>query len=152
MNNTPIEILLAEDNEDDVVLIEESFAEAKLVNMIQVVPNGVELLAYLRKEGDYTDAKVPGLILMDINMPKMNGFEALQEIKSDPHLKHIPVIMLTTSDRDEDIVQSYSDGACSYVTKPVDFDKLKNVANQFSLYWAMVSRIPPTDNPTMSAA
>lgn len=140
----PMEILLVEDNEDDILLEQEALADAKLVNLMSVVRDGEEALAYLRRQGKYQNARLPGLILLDINMPKKNGFEVLNEIKMDTDLKHIPVVMLTTSDSEADIVKSYARGACSFITKPMDFDKFRDVIRQFALYWALVSRIPST--------
>lgn len=140
----PMEILLVEDNEDDILLEQEALADAKLVNLMSVVRDGEEALAYLRREGKYQNARLPGLILLDINMPKKNGFEVLKEIKTDADLRHIPVVMLTTSDSEADIVKSYARGACSFITKPMDFDKFRDVIRQFALYWALVSRIPST--------
>jgi CheY-like chemotaxis protein len=137
-----VELLLVEDNEDDIVLIQEAFAESKLANVTNVVRHGQEALAYLRREGEYKDARRPALILLDINIPKKNGFEVLQELKRDPTLRPIPVVMMTASDREEDVVKSYSEGACSYVRKPVDFERLREVARHFDVYWTMVSRIP----------
>ena len=142
MDTQPMEILLVEDNEDDIVLEREALADAKLVNLMSVVRDGEEAMAFLRREGRYQDAQVPGLILLDINMPRKNGFEVLNELKADPALVHIPVVMLTTSDSEADIVKSYAKGACSYITKPMDFDKFREVAKQFALYWALVARIP----------
>lgn len=142
MPNEPIEILLVEDNEDDVVLIEEAFAEAKLMNVINGVRDGEEALEYLRREGRYKDVNRPGLILLDINMPKKNGFEVLEELKRDRDLRALPVVMLTMSEREEDIVRSYSDGASSYIRKPVDLDRFLKVVKQFEMYWTLVSRIP----------
>lgn len=142
MDKQPLEILLVEDNEDDIVLEREALADAKLVNLMSVVRDGEEAMAFLRREGRYQDAQVPGLILLDINMPRKNGFEVLNELKADPALMHIPVVMLTTSDSEADIVKSYAKGACSYITKPMDFDKFREVAKQFALYWALVARIP----------
>jgi len=142
MDKQPLEILLVEDNEDDIVLEREALADAKLVNLMSVVRDGEEAMAFLRREGRYQDAQVPGLILLDINMPRKNGFEVLNELKADPALVHIPVVMLTTSDSEADIVKSYAKGACSYITKPMDFDKFREVAKQFALYWALVARIP----------
>lgn len=139
-----MEILLVEDNEDDILLEQEALADAKLVNLMSVVRDGEEALAYLRRQGKYQNARLPGLILLDINMPKKNGFEVLNEIKNDPALQHIPVVMLTTSDSEADIVKSYARGACSFITKPMDFDKFREVIRQFALYWALVSRIPAT--------
>lgn len=137
-----MEILLVEDNEDDIVLEREALTEAKLVNLMSVVRDGVEAMAYLRREGKYKNARVPGLILLDINMPRKNGFEVLNEIKDDPALMHIPVVMLTTSDNEADVIKSYAKGACSYITKPMDFDKFREVVKQFAIYWALVARIP----------
>ena len=144
MIGEPMEILLVEDNEDDILLEQEALADAKLVNLLSVVRDGEEALAYLRRQGEYQHARLPGLILLDINMPKKNGFEVLHEIKADPALVHIPVVMLTTSDREADIVKSYARGACSFITKPMDFDKFRDVIRQFALYWALISRVPGT--------
>ncbi len=137
-----MEILLVEDSEDDIVLEQEALAEAKLVNVMSVVRDGQEAMAFLRRQGKYHSAAMPGLILLDINMPKKNGFEVLNDLKADPALMHIPVVMLTTSDNEADIVKSYAKGACSYITKPMDFDKFRDVIKQFALYWALVVRIP----------
>ena len=142
MNTQPMEILLVEDNEDDIVLEQEALADAKLVNLMHVVRDGEEALSYLRRQGQYQDAQRPGLILLDINMPRKNGFEVLNEMKADAALMHIPVIMLTTSDNEADVVKSYAKGACSFITKPMDFDKFGEVVKQFAIYWALVSRIP----------
>ncbi len=144
MIGEPMEILLVEDNEDDILLEQEALADAKLVNLMSVVRDGEEAMAYLRRQGVYQNARMPGLILLDINMPKKNGFEVLNEIKADPALVHIPVVMLTTSDSESDIVKSYARGACSFITKPMDFDKFREVIRQFALYWALVSRVPST--------
>ena len=142
MSSEPMEILLVEDNEDDILLEQEALADAKLVNLLYVVRDGEEAMAYLRRQGKYQNAQMPGLILLDINMPKKNGFEVLNEIKADPVLMHIPVVMLTTSDSEADIVKSYAKGACSFITKPMDFSKFTEVIKQFALYWALVARIP----------
>jgi len=142
LNPQPIEILLVDDNDDDIVLLEESFDDSRFLNLLQVVHDGHEALAYLRREGKYAAARTPGLVLLDINMPKMNGFEVLQIMKSDPALRTIPVVMLTTSTRDEDVARSYDGGACSYVSKPVNIEKLKEVVKQFALYWTLVSVVP----------
>jgi len=142
MTSQPVEILLVEDNEDDVVIIQEAFVESRLVNVITTVSDGEEALAYLRREGKYNVAPLPGLVLLDINMPKKNGFEVMQAMKADPRLRSLPVIMLTMSDRDEDVIRSYANGACSYIRKPVDLDQFHTVIKQFELYWTMISRIP----------
>ena len=142
MNSQPMEILLVEDNEDDILLEQEAIEDAKLVNLMYVVRDGEEALAYLRRQGEYQNARMPGLILLDINMPRKNGFEVLNAMKADPALVHIPVIMLTTSDNEADVVKSYAKGACSFITKPMDFDKFGEVVKQFAIYWALVTRVP----------
>ncbi|MEE8450540.1 MAG: response regulator, partial [Thermoguttaceae bacterium] len=126
----------------DAVLIEEAFAEAKLLNVVNRAADGEEALDYLWRRGKYESVTLPGLVLLDINMPKKNGFEVLHEMKSDPLLKHVPVVMLTTSSRDEDIVKSYGKGVCSFITKPVSFSEFNELASRFSLYWALVAKIP----------
>ena len=146
MMSEPVELLLVEDNEDDIVLIEEAFVEAKLMNVIFTVRDGEEALAYLRQEGQYTHRRRPGLVLLDINMPKKNGFEVLQAMKADPLLQSLPVVMLTTSDREDDIVRSYTDGACSYIRKPMSLAQFVQVVKDFELYWTMVSRVPPANS------
>lgn len=142
MTSRSVEILLVEDNEDDVVIIKEAFVESRLVNVINTVSDGEEALAYLRREGKYKVVRLPDLVLLDINMPKKNGFEVMQEMKADPRLQTLPVIMLTMSERDEDIIRSYANGACSYIRKPVDLDQFHTVIKQFELYWTTISRIP----------
>jgi len=143
VTTAPIDILLVEDNDDDVVMIREAFDEAKLLNIVNVVKDGEEALAFLHAKPPYHDAQRPGLVLLDISMPKKNGFEVLQALKADRALAAIPVVMLTTSTREEDVLRSYQNGACSYVSKPVDFVKLQKVVRYFSLYWTIVSEIPP---------
>lgn len=143
MMSEPVELLLVEDNEDDIVLIEEAFTEAKLMNVVFKVRDGEEALSYLRQEGQYKHVRRPGLVLLDINMPKKNGFEVLQAMKADPLLQTLPVVMLTTSDRDDDVVRSYTDGACSYIRKPMSLAQFVQVVKDFELYWTMVSRVPP---------
>ena len=142
----PVQILLAEDNEDDIVLLETSFEEAKFVHITQVVRDGEEAMAYLHHQPPYQNSALPGLVLLDINMPKMNGFEVLESIKSNPLLKAIPVIMLTTSKREEDIIRSYQEGACSFISKPVDFQDFQKVIKDFELYWTLVATVPTAKN------
>ena len=141
--NAEIEILLAEDNEDDVLLVRESLEETDIAKRLHVARDGVEALEYLR-ERSARGASRPLLVLLDINMPRMNGFEVLGEMKSAPALKHIPVVMLTTSGREEDIIKSYRSGAASYITKPVNFAGFRELVSRFALYWTTVSRVPPT--------
>ena len=137
-----IDILVVEDNDDDVVLIQEAFSEGKVINRITFVRDGEEAMAYLCKQGAYAAAPMPGMVLSDINMPKKNGFELLADIKADPRLRSLPVIMLTVSDREEDIVRSYEQGACSYIRKPVSLTRFIAVVKQFELYWSLVSLVP----------
>ena len=131
-----------EDNEDDIVIIQEVFADMKLTAIINTVRDGEEALAYLRREGKYKVARVPDVVLLDINMPKKNGFEVLEEMKKDPRSQSLPVIMLTTSQREEDVVRSYEKGACSFIHKSVNLDQFRECLKQFEHYWTGVSRIP----------
>ena len=142
MTSQPVEILLVEDNEDDAVIIQEVFSDMRLATLINVVRDGQEALAYLLRTGKYKVVRMPDIVLLDINMPKKNGFEVLEEIKKDPRLQSLPVIILTTSHREEDIVRSYAKGACSYIHKLVDLDQFKHLIMQFEHYWTGVSRIP----------
>lgn len=141
-----LDILVVDDNEDDVLLLEESFRDQPAVNVIFVVHDGDEALAFLRREGTFANAPRPGLVLLDINMPRKNGFEVLTEMKQDVRLRTIPVVILTTSDRDADVVSAYDCGACSFISKPVNFDRLKQLAELFVRYWSTVARIPKSEN------
>lgn len=141
MNNHALNILLAEDNEDDVLLIQDAFEEAKR-SILNVVRDGEEAMSYLRREGKYLDAAPPSIVLLDINMPKKDGFEVLKEMKADPGLRHLPVVIFTTSDRDMDIESSYAGGACSFITKPLGYDQFVDFATRFLYYWTHIARIP----------
>ena len=140
----PINILLVEDNEDDILIIERAFKKIKVINELYVVRDGQEGLDFILHEGNYAQTKppTPGLILLDINMPKVNGFQVLQRLKAHPTYKIIPVIMLTVSDREEDIAIRYQNGAVSYITKPMNFEDFVKVIEQFEIYWSLVSKIP----------
>ena len=142
MTSRPVEILLVEDNEDDVVIIQEVFTDMRLATLINVVRDGEEALAYLQQKGKYKVACMPDIVLLDINMPKKNGFEVLEAMKKDPRLQSLPVIMLTTSEREEDVIRAYAAGACSYIPKAVDLAQFKKLFTQFEHYWTGVSRIP----------
>lgn len=144
-----LHILVVDDNEDDVILLEESFKDQPAVRLLRVVRDGEEALAYLRREGEFCEAPRPGLVLLDINMPRKNGFEVLCAMKEDPALRAIPVVMLTTSRRDADIIEAYSGGACSFVSKPVNFDRLKLMAGHFVRYWSTVARLPKIDEQSV---
>ena len=137
----PLSILVVDDNDDDVLLLRESLRDQPAVNVLHAVRDGEEAMAFLRRQAPFTDAPRPGLVLLDINMPKMNGFEVLHEMKIDPLLRAIPVVMLTTSNREADVLTAYTGGACSYVSKPVSFDRLKQMAAHFVRYWTTFSRI-----------
>jgi len=138
----PVEILLVEDNPGDVRLTLEVFGDAKLANKITAVEDGVEAMAYLRHEGRYANATRPGLILLDLNLPKMDGREVLEEIKRDEDLKSIPVVILTTSRAEEDILRSYNSHANCYITKPVDLGQFMKVVESIEDFWLTVVKLP----------
>ena len=142
-NARPIEILLVEDDPGDVVIAQEALEQSKLVNNLHVASNGDEALAFLRREGDYADSPKPDLVLLDLNLPRRDGREVLAEVKSDPDLRRIPVVILTTSQAEEDIVRSYDLHANAYVTKPVDFAQFVNVVRQVDEFFFTVVRLPP---------
>jgi CheY-like chemotaxis protein len=139
----PIHILLVEDNAGDVRLTREALKEGKVGNSLTVAPDGVEALAILRQEGRYAGETRPDLILLDLNLPKKDGREVLAEIKDNPALKRIPVVVLTTSKAEEDIVRTYDLHANCYITKPVDFDKFVSVVKSIDDFWLSVVRLPP---------
>jgi CheY-like chemotaxis protein len=139
-----IEVLLVEDDPGDVQLTKEAFEEHKVRNHLTVVSDGVDALAYLRRDPEvYPDAVRPDLILLDLNLPRRDGREVLEEIKGDENLRRIPVVVLTTSAADEDIVRSYNLHANAYVTKPVDFDRFISVVRQIDEFFVSVVKLPP---------
>jgi CheY-like chemotaxis protein len=138
----PIEVLLVEDDPGDVLLIEEAFEFNKVRNSLSVVSDGVEALAFLRREGAYADSPRPGLILLDLNLPRKDGREVLADVKADPGLRSIPVVVLTTSKAEEDVLRSYDLHANAYVTKPVDFDRFIEVVRQIDEFFVSVVRLP----------
>lgn len=138
-----IEILLVEDSEPDVLLIREAFEGARVPNRVHVVRDGVEALRFLRREGEYAGATRPDVILLDINMPRKNGLEVLSEVKADPDLATIPVVMLTTSESDEDVRGSYARHASGYVVKPVGFENFLSAIRAFEDFWMTFVRFPP---------
>jgi CheY-like chemotaxis protein len=140
---TPIEVLLVEDDPGDVLMTREAFEEHKIGNKLNVVSDGVEALAYLRREGQFADAVRPDLILLDLNLPRRDGRQVLEEIKSDEDLRQIPVVILTTSQLDEDILRSYQLHANAYVTKPVDFEQFIRVVRQIDDFFVSVVKLPP---------
>lgn len=139
----PIEILLVEDSPANVRLTVEAFKEAKVHNRMNVVEDGVEAMAYLRKEGKHKDMPRPDIILLDLNLPKKDGREVLAEVKQDPDLKRIPVVILTTSKAEEDILKSYNLHANCYITKPVDLEKFIEVVQSIENFWLTVVKLPP---------
>jgi two-component system response regulator len=138
----PAEILLVEDNESDVVLTRQGFKQAKLVVNLSHVENGEKCLAFLRKQGEYADAPTPDLVLLDLNMPVMDGREVLAEIVADDNLKRLPVVVLTTSETEADVLDMYKLRTSSYIVKPVDFEKFLRVIQGISDYWFTVVVLP----------
>jgi len=141
-NTKPIEILLVEDNPGDVRLTRESLGEAKVRNHMEVACDGLEALACLRREGNYANAPRPDLILLDLNLPRMNGFEVLDVIKEDPDLRCIPVVVLTTSQAEQDIIRSYNLYANAYVNKPVDLEQFIRVIKSIEGFWLEIVKLP----------
>jgi CheY-like chemotaxis protein len=148
-NAKPVVFLMADDDADDRLLIREAFEESLLSNSIYFVEDGVELMDYLRHQAGFSnpvEAPTPDLILLDLNMPRKDGREALAEIKSDPLLRYIPVVVLTTSKAEEDIMRSYDIGAASYITKPVTFDGLVEAIRGLGQYWVQIVRLPEKES------
>lgn len=143
MRVTPIELLLVEDNPGDVRLTIEALRDGKVNNNMNVAVDGVEALAYLRREGRFAHAARPDVILLDLNLPKKNGHEVLAEIKADADLKRIPIVILTTSKADEDIVRSYDQYANCYINKPVDLEQFINVVQSIEDFWLTIVKLPP---------
>lgn len=137
-----VEILLVEDNPGDVRLTLEALKEGRIKNTLHVVSDGVEALAFLRREGEYADAACPDLILLDLNMPRKDGREVLAEIKNDPQLKSIPVVVLTTSEAERDVLEAYELHANCYITKPVDLDQFLAVIRSVGNFWVEIVKLP----------
>ncbi|WP_254766900.1 response regulator [Salinilacihabitans rarus] len=143
----PIDILLVEDNPGDVRLTREAFKEGRIENNLHVATDGVEALSFVRQEGEYADAPRPDLVLLDLNLPRKNGDEVLAELKSDDDLKCIPVVVLTSSKAEEDIVKSYEHHANAYLTKPIDPEAFIDTIRSFETFWFSVVRLPPNGDP-----
>jgi CheY-like chemotaxis protein len=139
----PVEILLVEDNEGDVGLIEEVFEEAKIKNTLRVAGDGAEAMLYLHAKGKFSGSPRPDIILLDLNLPKKDGREVLREIKEDDNLRNIPVIVLTTSGAEKDILEAYSLHANAYIIKPLDFDQFINVVESIENFWLEIGKLPP---------
>jgi len=148
MNTKAITILIADDDEDDRLLTQDALAESRVLNTLYCVEDGVELLEYLNREGKYQDkakSPRPHLILLDLNMPRKDGREALKEIKDNPDFKGIPVVILTTSKQEEDKVKGYNLGAASYITKPVNFEGLVELMKTLGKYWIEFVEFPASE-------
>lgn len=139
------QILLVEDNPADVVLTRAALEEAKFANDLHVVGDGEEAMRFLRREGEHANATRPDLVLLDLNLPRMDGREVLAAVKSDPDLKRIPVVVLTTSSHDEDILRAYDTHANAYITKPVDLDCFVKAAKSLQNFWIGLVHLPPRD-------
>jgi CheY-like chemotaxis protein len=146
-NFQPIKILLVEDNVQDIEITQRAFAKGRVRNELTVVRDGEEAIDYLYHRGKYQDPATsprPGMILLDLNLPKVGGLEVLQQIKKDAQLKQIPVIVLTVSQREEDVVRSYDLGVNTYIQKPVEFDNFMRVVNAVHEYWILIATLPPS--------
>jgi chemotaxis family two-component system response regulator Rcp1 len=141
----PIEILLVEDNMGDIDLTKEALDESKLKNKLEIVQDGEAAMQFLYKQGKYADATTPDLILLDLNLPKKDGREVLAEIKAHPALRRIPVVVLTTSEAEEDILKVYDNYANCYIKKPVDFNKFVEVVKKIEDFWLTIVKLPPVD-------
>lgn len=140
--NNRVDVLVVDDSEDDVVLLQEAFSDCPMVNFVHSVADGETAIRYLKAQHPFENARRPGLVLLDINMPRKNGFEVLAEIRNDPELRQVPVVMLTTSKQESDVLRAYSTGACSFISKPFNFDKMKQIARHFAIYWTSVADVP----------
>ncbi len=143
MNADLISVLLVEDDPGDVLLIREAFTDHKVGNVLSVVSDGVEAMQFVRGEGEYAGNERPDLVLLDLNLPRKSGAEVLAEIKADPELSTIPVIVLTTSEAEEDVLRSYKSHANAYITKPVDFDRFKQIVHQIDDFFIGIVKLPP---------
>jgi CheY-like chemotaxis protein len=137
-----VDVLLVEDDAGDVLMTREAFEHYKIRNTLHVVTDGEQAVQFVRQEGDYADAPRPGLIMLDLNLPRRDGLEVLAEIKADPELRVIPIVILTTSQAEEDIVRSYALHANAYVTKPVDFERFIEVIRQIDNFFITVVKLP----------
>ena len=143
MNADLVSVLLVDDDPGDALLVREAFDEHKVGNVLSVVSDGVQAMEYVRGQGDYAAVARPDLILLDLNLPRKSGIEVLAEIKSDPVLSMIPVVVLTTSEAEEDIVRAYKLHANAYVTKPVDFERFTEIVHQIDEFFIGLVKLPP---------
>lgn len=142
LNITPVKILLVEDNQDDIFLTIEAFKKVKVKNIITAVKDGVEALDYLHRRGKYVNAQRPDIVLLDLNLPRKDGFEVLKEIKEDPDLKTIPIIVLTASKAEEDAAKSYIHHANCFISKPVRMEEFNKVIREIEEFWFSVAKLP----------
>jgi CheY-like chemotaxis protein len=147
MQTRPVELLLVEDSPGDVRLTIEALKEGRVINHLTVVQDGEEAIAVLRRQGEYADAARPDLILLDLNLPRKGGLEVLAEIKEDPDLKQIPVVVLTTSQAEQDILRTYQLHANCYIVKPVDLNQFMNVVQAIKSFWLALVMLPPHESP-----
>lgn len=145
-NGRPIEILMVEDNPGDARLAVEALKESKVSNRLNVVEDGVEALAYLRRQGDYSDRQRPDVVFLDLNLPRKSGHEVLAEIKEDESLRQIPVVILSSSEAEKDIFKSYDLHANCFVTKPVDLEQFLHVVKMIEGFWLTIVKLPPGEN------
>jgi CheY-like chemotaxis protein len=145
LDASAVDILLVEDNPGDVRLTKEALRDAKVLNEIYVAKDGVEAMEFLNKKGKFTEAPTPDMILLDLNLPRKDGREVLAEVKKDPKLKHIPVIVLTTSKADEDIIKTYNLHANAYITKPVDLNRFVEIIHALEDFWFTIVKLPPKE-------
>jgi CheY-like chemotaxis protein len=144
MNANLVSVLLVDDDPGDVLLVREAFEDHKVGNLLSVVSDGVEAMQYVRAEGDYAQAARPDLILLDLNLPRKSGIEVLEEIKDDPRLSSIPVVVLTTSEAEEDILRAYEHHANAYITKPLDFEQFTRIVHQIDDFFIGLVKLPPS--------
>jgi len=150
MNANLISVLLVEDDPGDVLLVREAFEDHKIGNTLSVVSDGVEALQFVRGEGAHAGSPRPDLILLDLNLPRKSGIEVLEEIKGDPSLSTIPIVVLTTSEAEEDIVGAYKLHANAYITKPVDFEQFTQIVHQIDDFFVGLVKLPPSAGPVES--
>ncbi len=143
--NQPIEILMAEDSPTDLAIAQEAIKSSKLLNRLHTVSNGEEVLAFLRREAPFAQAPAPDLIFLDVNMPRKTGLEALKEIKQHPRWKRIPVVMLTASKAEGDLISAYENHANCYIVKPVDFEQFDGVIRTLEHFWFSIVKLPPKE-------
>lgn len=142
----PVEILIVEDNPGDVRLMQEAMRDSKVLNKIHVVEDGVAAMSYLHRDGEYADAPCPDLIMLDLNLPMKDGREVLEEVKEDPELRRIPVVILTMSGAEDDILRTYNHYANCYITKPIDLQQFIQVVRAIENFWLTIVKLPPDGN------